>query len=443
MQKSYFIETYGCQMNVADSELVSSMLIGAGYIEAKNINDADAIFVNTCAIREHAEDKVHSRLGYYHKIKKEKPSTIIGVLGCMAQNLKEDILETKPYVDIVLGPDSYRKLPTMLSQRKNNTSHIVDTKLSRYEVYDNLFPSRNEGINAWVSIMRGCDKFCTFCIVPFTRGRERSRSISGIIDEIKLAIINGFSEITLLGQNVNSYNYEGQKFHKLLEAVAKTDGVKRVRYTSPHPSDMTVDVLDVMKNYDNICNYVHLPLQAGNNHVLKRMNRTYTKEEFLNLSELIRNKLPKVGISTDIIVGFPGENQIEFEETLKVMNEVKFDSAFTFKYSSRPGTKAAEFEDHVPEDEKQSRLDKVINLQREHTKYRNEKYINNIENVLIEKDSKRSSKQWAGRTDSNKWVIFDKKSEGIGDIVPVKIKSAFGITLQGEIKKIQEMETVI
>ena len=411
MQKSYFIETYGCQMNVADSELVSSMLIGAGYTETKNINDADAIFVNTCAIREHAEDKVHSRLGYYHKIKNEKPSTIIGVLGCMAQNLKENILESKPYVDIVLGPDSYRKLPAMLSQRKNNSSHIVDTKLSRYEVYDNLFPSRNEGINAWVSIMRGCDKFCTFCIVPFTRGRERSRSISGIVDEIKLAVINGFSEITLLGQNVNSYNYEGQKFHKLLEAVARTDGVKRIRYTSPHPSDMTVDVLDVMKNYDNICNYVHLPLQAGNNHVLKRMNRTYTKEEFLNLSELIRNKLPKVGISTDIIVGFPGENQIEFEETLKVMNEVKFDSAFTFKYSSRPGTKAAEFEDHVPEDEKQSRLDKVINLQREHTKYRNEKYINNIENVLIEKDSKRSSEQWAGRTDSNKWVIFDKKKK--------------------------------
>ena len=261
-------------MNVADSELVSSMLIGAGYTETKNINDADAIFVNTCAIREHAEDKVHSRLGYYHKIKNEKPSTIIGVLGCMAQNLKENILESKPYVDIVLGPDSYRKLPAMLSQRKNNSSHIVDTKLSRYEVYDNLFPSRNEGINAWVSIMRGCDKFCTFCIVPFTRGRERSRSISGIVDEIKLAVINGFSEITLLGQNVNSYNYEGQKFHKLLEAVARTDGVKRIRYTSPHPSDMTVDVLDVMKNYDNICNYVHLPLQAGNNHVLKRMNRT-------------------------------------------------------------------------------------------------------------------------------------------------------------------------
>ena len=431
-------------MNVADSELVSAMLLDAGYAETKNINNADAIFVNTCAIREHAEDKVHSRLGYYHKIKNEKPSTIIGVLGCMAQNLKENILESKPYVDIVLGPDSYRKLPEMLYHRSNkNNNHIVDTKLSRYEVYDNLFPSRNEGVNAWVSIMRGCDKFCTFCIVPFTRGRERSRSIQGIIEEVILAVNNGFSEITLLGQNVNSYNFEGQKFYKLLESVASLDGVKRIRYTSPHPKDMTVDVLDVMKNYDNICNYVHLPLQAGNNQVLKRMNRTYTKEEFLELSHIIRSKLPNVGISTDIIVGFPGENQIKFNETLEVMSEVMFDSAFTFKYSSRPGTKAAEFEDHVPEYEKQSRLEKVINLQREHTVIRNKKYIGNTEKVLIEKESKRSSKQWAGRTDSNKWVIFNKINEKIGDIVPVKIKSAPGITLQGETEKIQELETVI
>ena len=431
-------------MNEYDSARMQDLLGDShGFETTQNEDEADLILLNTCSIRDNAEETVHRKLENLEYLKKQNPKRMIGVLGCMAQNLKDDLMESKPFVDIVLGPDSYRKIPEILENRNKVNGHFVDTKLSRYEVYDNLFPSRNEGINAWVSIMRGCDKFCTFCIVPFTRGRERSRSISGIVDEIKLAIINGFYEITLLGQNVNSYNYEGQKFHKLLEAVAKTDGVKRVRYTSPHPSDMTVDVLDVMKNYDNICNYVHLPLQAGNNHVLKRMNRTYTKEEFLNLSELIRNKLPKVGISTDIIVGFPGENQIEFEETLKVMNEVKFDSAFTFKYSSRPGTKAAEFEDHVPEDEKQSRLDKVINLQREHTKYRNEKYINNIENVLIEKDSKRSSEQWAGRTDSNKWVIFDKKSERIGDIVPVKIKSAFGITLQGEIKKIQEMETVI
>ena len=443
MSKSYHIETYGCQMNVADSELVSAMLQKAGYKEISDIQKADAIFVNTCAIREHAEDKVHSRLGFYNKIKEQKPSTVIGVLGCMAQNLKEDILESKPYVDIVLGPDSYRKLPSMLEQRTKNSSHIVDTKLSRFEVYENLFPSRNDGVNAWVSIMRGCDKFCTFCIVPFTRGRERSRSISSIKDEVSIAIDNGFSEITLLGQNVNSYDYEGNKFHKLLEEIAQIKNVKRIRYTSPHPKDMTMDVLNVMNGYSNICNYVHLPLQAGNNKVLKRMNRTYTREEFVQLSNVIRDRLPGVGISTDIIVGFPGENDLEFQETLDVMKEVMFDSAYTFKYSSRPGTKAAEYKDHVPEDEKQFRLESVMSLQRKHTSNRNKEFINNIEMVLVEKESKRSKDQWAGRTDSNKWVIFNKKSEKIGDIVPVIITSAHGITLQGEIQKIQDMELTL
>ena len=442
MSKSYHIETYGCQMNVADSELVSAMLQKAGYHETVDIEKADAIFVNTCAIREHAEDKVHSRLGFYNKIKEKKPSTVIGVLGCMAQNLKEDILESKPYVDIVLGPDSYRKLPEMLNERTAKSSHIVDTKLSRFEVYDDLFPSRAEGVNAWVSIMRGCDKFCTFCIVPFTRGRERSRSIISIKNEVSLAIDNGFSEITLLGQNVNSYDFEGKKFHELLEEIAQIKNVKRIRYTSPHPKDMTLDVLSIMKNYNNICNYVHLPLQAGNNKVLRRMNRTYTREEFIKLSNIIRDKLPGVGISTDIIVGFPGENEKEFHETLDVMNEVVFDSAYTFKYSSRPGTKAAEYDDHVPEAEKQQRLESVIELQREHTSIRNKKFINKVEMVLVEKESKRSVHQWAGRTDSNKWVIFNKKSEKIGDIVPVHITSAHGITLQGKIQKVQEMELV-
>ena len=280
MSKSYFIETYGCQMNVADSELVSALLTREGFSETKDIHTADAIFVNTCAIREHAEDKVHSRLGYYHQIKRKNPKTIIGVLGCMAQNLKEDILESKPFVDIVLGPDSYRRLPEMIRERSNESSHLVDTKLSRFEVYDDMFPSRNEGINAWISIMRGCDKFCTFCIVPFTRGRERSRSVEGIIQEAAKAVSDGFIEVTLLGQNVNSYLHEGHNFHELLDAVAQIPGLKRIRYTSPHPEDMTQDVLNVMAKHDNICNHVHLPLQAGNDEVLNRMNRTYTKDQF-------------------------------------------------------------------------------------------------------------------------------------------------------------------
>ena len=438
--KTYFIETYGCQMNVADSELISGLLTREGFSETKDIHTADAIFVNTCAIREHAEDKVHSRLGYYHQIKRKNPKTIIGVLGCMAQNLKEDILESKPFVDIVLGPDSYRRLPEMIRERSNESSHLVDTKLSRFEVYDDMFPSRNKGINAWISIMRGCDKFCTFCIVPFTRGRERSRSIEGIVQEAAQAVSDGFIEVTLLGQNVNSYRHEGQKFHELLDAVAQIPGLKRIRYTSPHPEDMTQDVLNVMAKYDNICNYVHLPLQAGNDKVLNRMNRTYTKDQFLARVNQIRNTLPNVGISTDIIVGFPGENEAEFQETMDVMEVVKFDSAFTFKYSSRPGTKAAEFDDHVPEDEKQHRLERLIEMQQKHTLFRNKAIVGRVEMVLVEKESKRSKKQWAGRTDANKWVVFNKENAKIKDLIPVKIMDARGITLHGEIVQIQEME---
>jgi tRNA-2-methylthio-N6-dimethylallyladenosine synthase len=440
MSKSYFIETYGCQMNVADSELVSALLTREGFSETKDIHTADAIFVNTCAIREHAEDKVLSRLGYYHQIKRKNPKTIIGVLGCMAQNLKKDILESKPFVDIVLGPDSYRRLPEMIRERSNESSHLVDTKLSRFEVYDDMFPSRNEGINAWISIMRGCDKFCTFCIVPFTRGRERSRSVEGIIQEAAKAVSDGFIEVTLLGQNVNSYLHEGHNFHELLDAVAQIPGLKRIRYTSPHPEDMTQDVLNVMAKHDNICNHVHLPLQAGNDEVLNRMNRTYTKDQFLARVNEIRNTLPNVGISTDIIVGFPGENEAEFQETLDMMEVVKFDSAFTFKYSSRPGTKAAEFDDHVPEDEKQHRLERLIDMQQKHTLFRNKTIIGRVEMVLVEKESKRSKKQWAGRTDANKWVVFNKENAKIKDLIPVKIMDARGITLHGEIVQIQEME---
>ncbi|MBT4784241.1 MAG: tRNA (N6-isopentenyl adenosine(37)-C2)-methylthiotransferase MiaB [Candidatus Marinimicrobia bacterium] len=440
MNKSYFIETYGCQMNVADSELISGLLSSEGYNETSDIHAADIIFVNTCAIREHAEDKVHSRLGFYNQLKQKKPETIIGILGCMAQNLKEDILESKPFVDIILGPDSYRKLPEMINNRSNKIDHIVDTKLSRYEVYDNLFPSRNEGINAWISIMRGCDKFCTFCIVPFTRGRERSRSIDSIVSEAVQAVSDGFHEITLLGQNVNSYNHQGQKFHELLDEVAQINGLKRIRYTSPHPQDMTQEVLNVMRKHQKICNYVHLPLQAGNDRILKRMNRTYKKLEFISLVKQIRETLPNVGLSTDIIVGFPGESKIEFNDTLDVMEKVHFDSAYTFKYSSRPGTKASEFEDLVAEDEKQSRLEMVIEMQKKHTLSQNKKRVGSIEMILVEKESKRSTNHWAGRTDSNRWVIFEKNNSQIGDLVSVKITNAKGITLHGENINTKKME---
>ena len=433
MSKTYHIQTYGCQMNVSDSELVESLLIKEGYKSINNPSNADLLFVNTCSIREHAEDKVHSLLGRYNLLKKNNPAMIIGVLGCMAQSLKHDILENKPYVDIVLGPDSYRKLPELLNRHKLDNNSIVDTQLSRFEVYDDLFPSRRRGVNAWITIMRGCDKFCTFCIVPFTRGRERSRSVNGIVNEVKNAVNNGFSEVTLLGQNVNSYKYEDENFSNLLENVAKVSGIKRIRYTSPHPQDISLELLDVMSKYDNICNSIHLPLQSGSDRVLKRMNRTYSSDHFISLSKIIRKKLPNAGISTDIIVGFPGENEDDFLNTLRVMQEVKFDSAFTFKYSPRKGTKALEYEDQLSEDVKQRRLEEVISLQKSHTLDRNQKFIGKIENVLVEKESKRNPSKWAGRTDSNKWVIFNKDHANIKDIVPVLIMESKDITLHGKI----------
>ena len=438
MGKSYYLDTYGCQMNVADSELIAGMLKKQGYVISKSMDNADAIFVNTCAIRERAEQKVHSRLGLYSQIKQNRPEVIIGVLGCMAQHLKDEILETKPYVDIILGPDSYRKLPALLDRNAENTNNTVDTKLSRFEVYDNLYPSRQEGINAWVSIMRGCDKFCTFCVVPFTRGRERSRSMASIVNEVKKAIADGYVEITLLGQNVNSYQHDGRKFQHLLQAVAEIPGVQRLRYTSPHPQDMTNELIHVMNDYENICNAVHFPLQAGANRILKRMNRTYTKEYFIQRAQWIREFLPNCGLSTDIIVGFPGETEAEFQETLKVMSAVKFDSAFTFKYSLRTGTKAAEYSDHISETEKQTRLEEVIKLQKHHTLLRNKAIIGQVEKVLVEKVSKRSASHWAGRTDSNKWVIFPKQDTQIKDIVPVLITDAKGISLQGQLVNIKE-----
>ena len=429
----YHIETFGCQMNVYDSELVAGLLQKCGYSETEKTEQADIIFLNTCAIREKAEATVHHRLESIQHLKKRNPQIIFGVLGCMAQNLKDDLLESKPYVDIILGPDSYRKLPELLNRKRVDTKSLVDTTLSRFEVYDDLFPSRENGVNAWISIMRGCDKFCTFCIVTFTRGRERSRPLQGIVDEATQAVKDGFSEITLLGQNVNSYRNEDREFHHLLAEIAQIPGLKRVRYTSPHPQDMTDELLETMGQYDTICNYVHLPLQAGNDRILKRMNRTYTKSHFLKLAHRIREWLPGVGISTDIIVGFPGETEMEFNETLSVMEEIKFDSAFNFKYSPRRGTKASEYDDQIAEDVKQDRLSRVIELQKKHTLERNLELVGTTQIVLVEKESKRSNQQWAGRTDSNKWVIFDKKDVHIQDMIPVQIREAKGITLRGEL----------
>ena len=430
--KKFALETYGCQMNVADSELVEGILTNLGLEKTADYDEADAIFLNTCAIRENAETKVHSKLGNLQKIKLNKPHLIIGVLGCMAQNLKDDLLKNKPYVDIILGPDSYRKIPDLINRHVKDNKSIVDTKLSRYEVYENLFPSRGDTFNAWVSIMRGCDKFCSFCIVPFTRGRERSRSVDSVVEEVKKAVDQGFVEITLLGQNVNSYNFEGKSFSDLLLAVSDINGVKRIRYTSPHPQDINVELLEVMASRKNICNYVHFPMQSGSNEVLKRMNRTYTREHFYDMAMKIREIMPNCGLSTDIIVGFPGETDEQFRETLDLMEAIKFNSAFTFKYSPRPYTKAEQFSDHISEEIKKSRLDEMLILQRKHTLELNQNMVGTFQQVLIEKESKKSNLHWAGRTDSNEWVIIEKNNSNIKDIVPVEISDATGVILHGK-----------
>ena len=430
--KKFALETYGCQMNVADSELVEGILTNLGLEKTSDYDEADAIFLNTCAIRENARTKVHSKLGNLQKIKLNKPHLIIGVLGCMAQNLKDDLLKNKPYVDIILGPDSYRKIPDLINRHVTDNKSIVDTKLSRYEVYENLFPSRGDTFNAWVSIMRGCDKFCSFCIVPFTRGRERSRSVESIVEEVKKAVDQGFVEITLLGQNVNSYNFEGKSFSDLLLDVSNIDGVKRIRYTSPHPQDINQELLEVMASRQNICNYVHFPMQSGSNEVLKRMNRTYTREHFYDMALKIREIMPNCGLSTDIIVGFPGETDDQYRETLDLMEAIKFNSAFTFKYSPRPYTKAEQFSDQISEQVKKDRLDEMLILQRKHTLELNQKMVGSFQKVLIEKESKKSNMHWAGRTDSNEWVIIEKNNSNIKDIVPVEITGATGVILHGK-----------
>ena len=405
-ENKYYIETYGCQMNVYDSELVSSLLKKSGYSKTKDIESADVIFLNTCAIREKAEETVLNRLDSLHFLKRKNPNLLLGVLGCMAKNLKDVLLETKPYVDVILGPDSYRRIPELLDNRKIS-NHFVDTKLSKFEVYDSLFPSRMEGINAWISIMRGCDKFCTFCIVPFTSGRERSRTIDSGIDEVKNAVSQGFTEITLLGQNVNSYKTPKGGFSELLDSVSKVKGVNRIRYTSPHPQDMSDDVLEVMTKRSNICNYIHLPLQSGSDRVLSRMNRTYSSQEFVSLVDKIRDYMPDCAISTDIIVGFPGETEQDFKDTLSVVDKVRFNFSYMFKYSSRPGTKAAEYSDQVDEDIKQSRLERLIEKQKKITLELNKSYIGKEFQVIVEKESKKSKGQWSGRTEGNVWTVFD------------------------------------
>jgi tRNA-2-methylthio-N6-dimethylallyladenosine synthase len=430
MPKKVYIETYGCQMNMADSEVIAGILNGEGYSFTNDINDADVILVNTCAIRDNAEVRIYGRLGLFGRNKKERPSVVVGLLGCMAERLRRQLVEEERVVDLVVGPDEYRRLPGLLDQAYQGEKGIA-VKLSRVENYEDIVPLRTEGISAWLSVMRGCDKFCSFCVVPFTRGRERSRSLKSIVDEVRILVDRGFKEVTLLGQNVNSYHDGEYDFANLMQNVAGVDRAMRVRFMTPHPQDMSDRLIETIAANDNICNHVHLPVQSGSNRILELMNRSYTIEQYLALVEKIRNAIPGVSLSTDIISGFPTETSADHEATIGLMKEVQYDGAYTFKYSARENTKAWQLMDDVSDEEKGQRVNEITTLQHGISLGRNQKMVGATERVLIDGESKKSSAEWFARTDTSKVVVFPKLGERIGDYVDVVISGANSATLFG------------
>lgn len=435
-KNSVYIETYGCQMNVADTELVMGILKTKGYELTKNIDDASVVLLNTCSVRDNAEQRIYGRLGNIKRYKDQNPQMVIGILGCMAERLRKDLIDSKNLVDLVVGPDEYRRLPEYIDTAFSGEKGI-GVKLSRTETYDDIIPYREDGLSAWISVMRGCDKFCTFCVVPFTRGRERSRNLDSVVDEIKELSKRGFREVTLLGQNVNSYNDNGRDFADLLAAAASVDRLIRVRFTTSHPQDLSDKLLYTIAEHPNLCNYIHLPVQSGSDKILKAMNRTYTIEHYLNLIDKARKIIPGVSFSTDIISGFPTETYEDHLATLDVMEKVRYDGAYMFKYSPREGTKAYKMEDDVPEETKAKRLNEIIDLQHTISYDLNQKMIGTDEIVLVEGESRKSAEFWAGRTDTNKVVIFPANDEiKVGDYVKININRATSATLFGDVVEI-------
>lgn len=437
--KKLFIETYGCQMNVADSEVVASIMQMAGYEQAGSLDTADAVFLNTCSIRDNAEQKIYHRLEALAAIKRKRP-LIIGVLGCMAERVKEELLE-QYHCDLVAGPDAYLTLPDLVAQAE--TGHkAINIELSTTETYRDVMPQRIFGarISGFVSIMRGCNNFCHYCIVPYTRGRERSRDVESILNEVRDLRDRGFKEVTLLGQNVNSYhcpdNLECPDFPALLRRVAHEAPEMRIRFTTSHPKDMSDETLRVIAEEPNVCKHIHLPVQSGSNHILKLMNRKYTREWYLERVDAIRRIIPDCGLSTDVFVGYHDETEEDHQLSLSLMREVGYDSAFMFKYSERPGTYASKhLPDNIPEEEKIRRLNELITLQTEISAQQNKKDEGKEFDVLVESHSKRSREQLCGRTEQNKMVVFDKGCHHIGETVRVKITGSTSATLFGEVKE--------
>lgn len=429
---SVYIETYGCQMNFADTEIVLGVLKKQGYTVAQTPEEADIILLNTCSIRDNAEQRIYGRLGNLKNLKTKNPELILGILGCMAERLRKDLIEEKKIVDVVVGPDEYRRLPEYIDIAFNGDKGI-GVKLSRTETYDDIEPHREDGLSAWISVMRGCDKFCTFCVVPFTRGRERSRSLGSVVKEIEDLSARGFKEVTLLGQNVNSYRDEENDFADLLAAAAKVDPSMRIRFTTSHPQDLSDKLLYTIAEHHNICNYIHLPVQSGSNRILELMNRTYTIEHYLNLIEKAKKIIPGVSFSTDIIAGFPTETWEDHLATLDVMRTVRYDGAYMFKYSPREGTKAFKMGDDVPDDVKTKRLQEIIDLQQQISYEINQSLIGKQEIVLIEGFSRKSDQFLSGRTDTNKVTIIPAQPDiKPGDYVRVKINKATSATLFAE-----------
>jgi tRNA-2-methylthio-N6-dimethylallyladenosine synthase len=450
--KKLYIESYGCQMNFSDSEIVASILVKDGFDTTKNLEEADVVFVNTCSIREKAEQTVRQRLRSFQHAKKANPGMVVGVLGCMAERLKSKFLEEEKLVDIVVGPDAYRDLPNLVKQ-VDEGKKAVNVILSKEETYADISPVRlsSNGVSAFISITRGCDNMCTFCVVPFTRGRERSRSPETILEEARSLFEKGYKEVTLLGQNVDSYLWYGKQglkkdfknltqeekdksmnFGQLMEQVALINPLLRVRFSTSHPKDITDEFLDIMAKYDNICKYIHLPFQSGNSRVLEKMNRGYTREWYMGRVDKIKDVMPDCAFSADIISGFCTESEEEHKETLSMMEYVKYDFSYMFKYSERPNTAAAKkFEDDVPEEVKSRRLSEIVALQRDHSLEANQNYVGKTFEVLVEKISKKSDEELAGRTSQNTVLVFPKENYKIGDYVNVKVNSCTGGTLIG------------
>ncbi len=449
--RKLYLESYGCAMNFSDSEIVASILANEGFNTTQNLEEADLVLVNTCSIREKAELTVRKRLEKFNAIKKNRPQLKVGVLGCMAERLKSQLLEEEKIVDMVVGPDAYKDLPNLIKEVDAGRD-AVNVILSKEETYGDIAPVRlqSNGVSALVSITRGCDNMCTFCVVPFTRGRERSRNPQSILEEVNDLSKKGFKEITLLGQNVDSYLWYGgglkkdfekatamQKatavgFSNLLSMVAEAQPKMRIRFSTSNPQDMTLDVIRTMARHDNICNHIHLPVQSGSNRILKEMNRLHSIEEYFKLIDDIREILPNCAISQDMISGFPTETDEDHQATLAALEYVKYDFGYMYLYSERPGTMAArKLEDDVPMEVKQKRLAEIIALQREHCMFRTEEHLGNVEQVLIEGSSKKSDAHWMGRNSQNTVVVFPKEKYQVGDFVDVKIEDCTSATLLG------------